>query len=366
MGYLDESPQMKKMQTGRKHNIKQYTNISATESNYPVVSIVVPLYNQEKQIANIIRNIFLNTSVTSEIILIDDASTDESLNVVLETLKNMDFNSSNVKDYTVISSKRTLFETKCDALGISNSRGLYILEIQADMLITEYGFDRKMLNIVQQNPDIFAVSGRGIMTFAEIYENYEKTQGAEASISRSIVHSIYRRMNAKKIPINNKQENSTSDSNVLFNPNQEEFLKMGNAGRLGRAIDLEMSHTALLDKFLYVGETVMRGPLFFEKARYESLGGFDSRSFFLGFDEHDLFLRARKEFGWKSAYVPIGFFSPLSNGSMRRKRSLKTKFNLWRNTKRVSRNRIKSALFCFHPSQIIESAFEIRKFTLGQ
>ena len=61
----------------------------------------------------------------------------------------------------------------------------------------------------------------------------------------------------------------------------------------------------------------MRGPLLLRKDYYERLGGFNSRAFFLGNDDHDLFIRA-KEIGLKVGYSPIFFSSPLNLGSTRK------------------------------------------------
>jgi hypothetical protein len=88
----------------------------------------------------------------------------------------------------------------------------------------------------------------------------------------------------------------------------------------------------------------MRGPVAFEKYRYLQLGGLNTKSFFLGFDEHDLNLRGRQQHAWLSAFIPIAFNSPLEDGSMRKKRSRKAKIELFLAQKRIKPFTRESAL----------------------
>jgi hypothetical protein len=112
-------------------------------------------------------------------------------------------------------------------------------------------------------------------------------------------------------------------------PDKSRFEVTKCAGFLGSLIDLipygtENPYTECVKKYsnqIWAGESVMRGPLILDKALYEKLGGFNIRGFFLGYDDSDLCYRA-VERGFRVAYVPLLYSSPLELGSTRKKRKL--------------------------------------------
>jgi glycosyltransferase involved in cell wall biosynthesis len=88
----------------------------------PFFSIVIPLYNKEKSIANTLKSVLVQTFTDFEIIIINDGSTD----TVLEVVKN------------IIDNRTTLITTKNQGvsaarnLGIENSNGEVIAFLDAD------------------------------------------------------------------------------------------------------------------------------------------------------------------------------------------------------------------------------------------
>lgn len=329
------------------------------------VTFVMPVHNQEEIIFENLRSLMECISLNCEIIVIDDASSDDSLSEIMRAVKIG--LPSYIQFLSVYRFSRSKFETTCDDFGIRQSRGKYIIELQADMQVTEKCFDKKMLSVLYTNKDIFMLSGRGIMTFAEIYETYRNSRGTESITSRNVLNSILR--NFKVLLMNREMKSSTNQSipesnrsssnvdNLIF-PSRENFIKLRRAGRLGNLIEVVPASPS---GSLYVGETVMRGPICFEKQRYLDLGGFDLSSFFLGFDEHDLNLRAHLQKDWLSGFVYVEFSSPLMHGSMRRKRKLRDKFELHRATKRISKTS-GSALARFNSiSSSFASRLEVRR-----
>ena len=82
------------------------------------------------------------------------------------------------------------------------------------------------------------------------------------------------------------------ESNQYFVEKEDkEFLASGLAGRMGQFVDFKTDHTSFSRK-LYVGQTIMRGPILFNREKYFELGGLDSLRFFQGFDDHDFCARA--------------------------------------------------------------------------
>ena len=109
----------------------------------PYFSVIIPLYNKENFIENTIKSV-LNQSFTDfELIVVDDCSTDRSLNIVKEIINNKiriinhDLNSG-------LSSSRNT--------GITNSRANYIAFLDADDLWKET-FLEEILNLINEFPE---------------------------------------------------------------------------------------------------------------------------------------------------------------------------------------------------------------------
>jgi len=144
--------------------------------------------------------------------------------------------------------------------------------------------------------------------------------------------------------IRNLQLDSSGDnplSAVL--PSEIDFKASGEAGRLGSLISITEGIPS--DQKIWLSETVMRGPLFFRKKDYIYLSGFDTKSFFQGFDEHDLILRALLKIKKRAGYLPIGFSSPLEVGTTRKPRTFLNEVTILRKIIRIWRPRKRSALY---------------------
>lgn len=304
------------------------------------VTIVIPVFNQASTISRNLQAIIDHSSLECEIIVLNDASEDETKEVLDDFLNKNIKMKENIHSIQVHNFGVSRFETYCDHFGIMNAKGKYIVEIQADMEICEDEFDRKMIQTLKLNDDVFMLSARGIMDFREIAKHFNASKGTEASISSSILKFLKNRIRRTDKPGSEFVLDTLNAIDTIL-PGIDSFKMSKKAGRLGRYIEINVPFS---EKDLYVGETVMRGPIAFEKSRYLTLGGLNTASFFLGFDEHDLNLRARNEMKWLAAYVPISFLSPLDQGSMRKKRSNKAKFELFLAQKRILKNYEKSAL----------------------
>lgn len=228
----------------------------------PTISVVIPIYNQEAIIERNLRSV-LNTITETpyEMILILDSCSDASEDKVLGIF--MDGGLPELlTNVVVMRSLAPLFETAADNLGFLCSRGEYILEIQADMLMIEQGFNMTLLRpFLKLKESLIAVSGRSC-------------------------HGL-----------------TYSDG----------------LGKMGAAVEAPLD--ARLDRgSLYVGETCNRGPIILRRKMVEELGYLDEINYFLDYSEHDLFTRARVLKSWLCGYAPMEFISPCSDGSTRKPR----------------------------------------------
>jgi len=97
-----------------------------TPSEKPKVSVIIPAYNNWKYTLNCLKSIAENTNGDYEVIVIDDASTDETAKVL-----------SKVKNLNLLRNKRNAgFIESCNR-GARASKGEYILFLNNDTLVTK-------------------------------------------------------------------------------------------------------------------------------------------------------------------------------------------------------------------------------------
>jgi glycosyltransferase involved in cell wall biosynthesis len=320
----------------------------------PVVTIVVPVYNQEHNIIEVLYNIINNIVLTAQIIVIDDSSSDGTL----KTIRNWVMNSDAFKhSFEIYSFKKSVYETACDSFGISCAKSKYIIEIQADMIFTDFGFDKRLLEALTNRNDTFIISGKGTHTWKEASDDYVKSLGAPLAFSSSILiftinqlrgytgNFLRQILNSKNLNHSLNIYNEVNPEEVRILPDQSQFKLNGRAGILGSDIFTPHKFTDEQKRTIYYGETVMRGPIIIDREKYFEIGGLDTVRFFLGGDDHDLTLRGWKEKKYRSGYTPIEFYSPISSGTTRKSRNLKQILQLvWRLVK-VKHIRKSSALY---------------------
>jgi glycosyltransferase involved in cell wall biosynthesis len=319
----------------------------------PTLSVVIPVFNQELKIESVIQSLLLNLTVPSELIVIDDASTDQSLGLLRKVLPRLVSISKFVTQARLFSFQTSAFETQCDCFGIENAAADYILELQADMYINEPGFDHKMIDAIRKYPDILMLSGRGTENIVPVQQEYSKGLGSDRGSSGSFVLHIFARLlrrsyflgkllsqfRAPNVPQEKTYPHSIESA---IYPSQDIFEKTGEAGRLGDLIEKNILPSSAC---MWVGETVMRGPLLIDKKKYFEVGGFDRKRFFQGYDDHDLAIRAWDMLSYRSAYVPIGFDNPLDAGTTRKGRTLRQEVDIFKNLLRINKKWQNSSLY---------------------
>jgi glycosyltransferase involved in cell wall biosynthesis len=240
---------------------------NAMDISTPEFSIVMPIYNQSEIIVGNLESILDHTKGTYEIILIIDACSDASEDKVLLWAASKTLSSSFIR-IIIIKSETPLFECAANNVGFTAARGKYLLEIQADMKMTEPGYNLLLRRPFEVLRNVIGVSGR-------------------------CSHG----------------------------------LKNGTAtGRHG--VNIEKPYDASLsNQIFYVNETCNRGPLLLCHQKVKALGYLDEQNFYLDNSDHDLFARAWADKKWICGYVPIHFDSPIAEGSTRKPRDpLNTRF----------------------------------------
>jgi glycosyltransferase involved in cell wall biosynthesis len=319
----------------------------------PILSVVIPVFNQELKIESVIQSLLLNLTVPTELIVIDDASADQSLVVLREVLARFVPLSKHLTQSCLFSFQIAAFETHCDCFGMENAKADYVLELQADMYINEPGFDRKMIDAIRKYPDILMLSGRGTENIAPVQQEYSRGLGSQVSSSGSFILHIFSRLLRRsrflgkllsQFRAPNVPQVKTYPHGIesAICPDLNVFEKTGEAGRLGDLIEENILPGSAC---MWVGETVMRGPLLIDKKKYFEVGGFDRKRFFQGYDDHDLAIRAWDLCSYRSAYVPVGFDNPLNDGTTRKGRTLRQEFDIFKNLCRIHKRWQNSTLY---------------------
>lgn len=148
----------------KKEIINYQKNLSVGFENFesienPKISLIIPVYNQQKYLNNFYISIKRQSLKQIEIIFIDDASTDNSSKIIKEFMK---------KDKRIIYLKndinrRTFYSRK---RGVLNSKGEYILIIDPDDLLLN--------NILEKAYETAKYYNLDILQFYMIIGSYKK------------------------------------------------------------------------------------------------------------------------------------------------------------------------------------------------
>jgi len=122
--------------------------VDNTALHIPDVSIIIPMYNAEAYIAQALRSVLQETEVNLEVIVVNDRSTDQSLQIL-----------STVRDHRVrlVNGAKAGIATTMN-LGLAAARGRVMMRCDADDLFPR-GRIAAQLAWLDENPDYGAVCG---------------------------------------------------------------------------------------------------------------------------------------------------------------------------------------------------------------
>lgn len=249
-----------------------YSNL---KEQIPTLSIVVPVFNQENAIIDNLKKIIKSVVNSYEFIIIDDASTDNSLFLI------NDFFTKNKVNGIVISTNIPVYETASDNVGFALSRCEYILEIQSDMIINDYGFDQRMID-ASLHPHVGTVSGRLGTSWNCLLSEKKRF------LNKLFFYANYFSYEFGRISVK------------LFNP---------------KDIYCEKDY----EKFILV-DTNARGPWLIRKTLFDTYGLLDSNKFFLGNCDHEFNYRLKCK-RLKSCFTPVNVYSKISDNTTSKKRT---------------------------------------------
>ena len=150
----------------------------------PLVSIIVPMYNSEKTIEKCIDSILKQTYYNIEIILVDDGSTDNTLNIC------MDYKS---KDSRIeIFTQANKGANSARRAGLKEAKGQYIGFVDSDDWIESNMFEELISCMKRNRCDI--VSSGVIREFVQDGYSQEVCDNFEEGLYTDLKKSIYKSM----------------------------------------------------------------------------------------------------------------------------------------------------------------------------
>ncbi|MEM7714227.1 MAG: glycosyltransferase family 2 protein [Cyanobacteria bacterium P01_A01_bin.68] len=113
----------------------------------PEVSIIIPAYNTEKYVTQAIESVLKQTEQNIELIVVDDASTDKTLEIVKS------FSDKRIK---VLANKQNRGPNYCTNLAIKESRGNWITRLDSDDWYSTNRLEQLLKLAYNQNIDMIA------------------------------------------------------------------------------------------------------------------------------------------------------------------------------------------------------------------
>jgi len=290
----------------------RYLATSYTDWSKPSghLGIVIPIFNAGHIIEEVISALrVIDQDFT--LLLILDACEDDSKEKALQGIDRLHTVSKQFQGFYLFESRKNLYESQCDNFGFKFLEHFsYILELQADIVINDESFVKRAVCALEKFPDIFCISGRG-------------THSWELPIKpMHPIHVLRSRWRFQNTDIAQTQDILQGN----FQIEAKEFMQGCYFGQTGALVSGVLKHSEDSLTNIYLGETIMRGPLVFDNDRLKECGYLNSKAHRLGNDDHEITLRAWRDFAFRVAYVPCSFISRLEWGATRRKKSILNHF----------------------------------------
>ena len=139
------------------------------KNNSPLVSVILTNYNNEKYLAKAINSVITQTYINWELIIIDDSSSDNSLNIINKFKKE--------NNITILILKKNKGVSFCRNLGMRLSKGKYVAFLDSDDFWTNNKLDGQIKFMSIKG---YQFSFSDYFSFKD--EDYEKTK--QTSITR--------------------------------------------------------------------------------------------------------------------------------------------------------------------------------------
>lgn len=199
-------------------------------SSVPLISVVLPVYNVEKYIRECLQSIFDQTIQDFEIIIIDDCSTDNTLNEI-----------NFFKDNRIKIMKKSQNKGLIDSLnqGLITARGKYVARMDGDDVCLPKRFE-KQLDFLEKNPAVI-LCGTAIKIIGDcrliVFPEFNEEIKAKFLLRNCIAHPTV--MFRKSVILKN---NIVYDVDMKHTEDYALWVKLLSYGRLHNLQDCLLSY----------------------------------------------------------------------------------------------------------------------------
>ena len=146
------------------------------QSHDIMVSIVVPIYNASLYLEQCVKSLMMQTNQNIEFLFVDDASSDNSLDLLNSLLNQYPTRRNNCKIYVNDINKGVAF---CRRLGMKNASGDYIIHVDSDDYVAPDFIEKMVCRALDTQSDVV------ICNFSKVYEKKIKTNSNFQVLDRS-------------------------------------------------------------------------------------------------------------------------------------------------------------------------------------
>ena len=143
-----------------------------------LVSIIIPAYNADRFINETISSVIKQTYTNWELIIVNDGSTDNTLNIVENYCK---------ADHRIsIISKRNTGVSDSRNIGITHSKGQLIAFLDADDMWMPHNLEKK-IDVLKQNPDVDFVFSNNLESDQFLQNQKAAPKGKDSNIFEDLL-----------------------------------------------------------------------------------------------------------------------------------------------------------------------------------
>lgn len=284
------------------------------------ITLIVPFHDAAEQLQENLPRLLRTIDVPFDLFLLSDGNQGSKTDKLIQGLEPSISSNPLLRKFVLFSSPIPIYETKAEDFLIRQSQTGWVVSVQPDQQIGEFGWSKRMLEIAKDNTKLIMLSGRGIHSFEEAIEEFVRSKtGSVKSGGRFLPILLSVRTRLRMAGVSPEKLRVAGRLLQSHETIGKSFLETGRLGKLGSLIESESLVENFGPTILATGGTVMRGPLLINRSLYLEIGGFDTVRYFLGNDDHDLAIRAWRERGLLCGYTPVDVQSKISEGTSRKK-----------------------------------------------
>ena len=254
--------------------------------------ISLPICNQENLILETLTNLYLNCYSESVLVIVLDFCQDSSGDKVREFLACIEF-TKHIHSVIILETSGDYFESNSENLALNLVKGRYFLSLQADIMYTDIDFITRCIKLIESNSQLLAISSRAVLFENPI--NPKLLTKVAANFFRGINWLLGKFFKLKILP--------------------PYFLAHEYFGDISTPPHNKMFFTKNQLNKLYVGDVLIRGPIFWDSHKLRSLGNLNDVHYFLGGDEKEACRIGTEDYSFFVGYMPSSCFSNVWTGS---------------------------------------------------